>query len=78
MCHRSYDSLHYILLFPHTTDGWQIGLKRNNSRTISPTNFYSYHLQVREGDFNIVMRARQLTQQYAVDAQEKIEYSRLT
>ena len=43
MCHRSYDSLHYILLFQHGIDGWQIGLKRrNNGRTISPTDFYSY------------------------------------
>ena len=78
MWHRSYDSLHYVSLFPHGTDGWQIGLKRNNGKTISPTDFYSYHLQVREGEFNILMRARRLTQQYAVDAQAKIEYSRLT
>ena len=77
MCHRSYNSLHYVLLFPHGTDGWQIGLRRNNGRTISPTYFYSYRLQVREDVFNIVMRARRLTQQYAVDAQAKIEYSRL-
>ena len=56
----------------------KLGLKRNNGRTISPTDFYSYCLQVWESVFNIIMRARQLTQQYAIDAQAKIEYSRLT
>jgi hypothetical protein len=75
--HRSYDPLHYVLLFPEGTDGWQLGLKRTDNRTLSALDFYSHRLQVREDDFNIIMKSRRLMQQYAVDQWTKIESSRM-
>ena len=39
--HRSYDPLHYVLLFPYGDDGFQLGLKRTNGRqTLTAQNFY--------------------------------------
>ena len=75
--HRSYDPLHYVLLFPEGTDGWQLGLKRTDNRTLSALDFYSHRLQVRHNDFNIIMKSRRLMQQYAVDQWAKIESSRM-
>lgn len=75
--YRAYDLLHYVLLSPHGDDGWQLGLKRTNNHTLTPTAFYAYRFQIRQGDFNTVMKNRQLMQQYAFDAQAKIEHSRL-
>ena len=40
--HRSYDPLHYVLLFPEGTDGWQLGMKKADNHTLSALDFYSY------------------------------------
>ena len=39
--HRVADPLHYILLFPWGTDGWNLYIKG------SPLQYYCYHLQIR-------------------------------
>ena len=44
--HRSYDPLHYVILFPNGTDGWQLGLKRTTNQTLTASDFYAFHLQV--------------------------------
>ncbi|XP_074649050.1 uncharacterized protein LOC141904363 [Tubulanus polymorphus] len=75
--HRSYDPLHYVLLFPYGTDGWQLGLKTTDNKTLTALDFYSYRLHVRKNDSNILMKSRRLLQQYAVDQWAKIEMSRL-
>ena len=75
--HRSYDALHYVLIYPHGTDGYEIGLKRRNNFTLSATDFYSYRFQMRQNSFNLIMRSRRLMQQYAVDMWAKIEGSKL-
>jgi hypothetical protein len=75
--HRSYDPLHYTLLFPHGTDGWYLGLKKSDNRTLTALDFYSYRLQVRKEDYNHIMKSRRLMQQYAVDQWAKIESSRM-
>ena len=31
IAHRSYDSLHYVLLFPFGEDRWQLGLNKTNN-----------------------------------------------
>ena len=43
-----------VLLFPEGTDGWQLGLKKADNCTLSVLDFYSYRLQVREDNFNIM------------------------
>ena len=75
--HRSYDPLHYVLLFPYGEDGWQLGLKKSNNRTLTASDFYCYRLQVRDGDFNLLMKSRRLMQQYAVDEWARIEFCRM-
>ena len=46
--HRSYDSFHYILLFPHGTDGYKPDIPHCNKRgNVSENEFYRYRLQVR-------------------------------
>ena len=75
--HRSYDPLHYVLLFPFGEDGWQLGLKRTNNRTLTASDFYCYRLQVRDGEFNLLMKSRRLMQQYAVDEWARIEFCRM-
>ena len=76
--HRSYDPLHYVLLFPHGEDGYQLGLRRNNGNTLSPKDFYCFRLQIRNlNDGDQMMHLGKLTQQFFVDMQAKIEYCRL-
>ena len=72
--HRSYDALKYPLLFPHGTDGYNIYLRRRNGKKITQMAYYSFHLMVR--DTNYLLRARQLFQQFLVDARCKIETER--
>ena len=60
-CHRSYDrSLHYVLMFPHGTDGWCLGLKKTNNQTLTATDFYTYRLQIRNGQFDPILRLGRL------------------
>ena len=75
--HRSYDPLHYVMLFPYGNDGFQLGLRKTNNRTLTALDYYSYRLQSREGEWNTIMKSRRLMQQYAVDQFAKIEGSRL-
>ena len=74
--HRSYDPLHYVIMFPKGDDGFQLGMKRSDNRTLTASDFYCYRMQVRD-DWNSVMKYRRLTQQYVCDMWAKIEGSRL-
>ncbi|CAI9720503.1 ATP-dependent DNA helicase [Octopus vulgaris] len=56
--HRSYDPLHYILLFQEGTDGWRLNSKKTNGQTLTAMDFYAYHLEVRINSDNHVMRGR--------------------
>ena len=75
--HRSYDPLHYVLLFPGGDDGYTESIKKENGKNMSPVEFYKYRLQVRNNDDNTLMKSRRLTQQYATDAYAKVEGQRL-
>ena len=37
--HRSYDPLHYVLLFPTGCDGWHLGLKKTDNKTLTAADF---------------------------------------
>ena len=76
-CHRSYDPLHYVLMFPSGCDGWRLDMKKTDNRTLTATDFYCFRLQVRSDDFNLIFKLRKMMQQYAVDQWAKIEGSRL-
>ena len=75
--HRSADPLHYTLLFPYGNDGWHPGL------TISPLQYYCYHIQVRldEGHINSqpssIHYAGRLFQEFLCTSYAKVENQRL-
>ena len=68
-------------MYPSGEPGWQLDLKQNENsgKSLSCRQFYSYRLTRRgENDFNILLRAGKLTQQYIVDMYAKIEQQRLS
>ena len=75
--HRSADPLHYILLFPLGTDGWNLTLN------VSPLQFYCYHIQVRwDSDLQrpatlTIHWAGRLFQEYICTSYAKVENQRL-
>ena len=72
--HRSYDPLHYVLMFPHGEEGYQLNITHTKGRgCVSPSEFARFRLQVREHCFN----SRRLTQQYSCDQYAKAEAARL-
>ena len=73
--HRSYDPLQYPILFPFGTDGYHIYLKGTTGRKITMSQYYSYHLMVRDG--NYWLKVKRLFQQFLVDIYAKIETERL-
>ncbi|GFR99175.1 ATP-dependent DNA helicase PIF1 [Elysia marginata] len=76
-CHRSYDPLHYILMFLTGCDGWHLGLNRTDNKKLTAADFYKSRLQIRLEDFNIVFKGKKLNQQYVVDQWAKVEAGRL-
>ena len=74
--HRGYDPMQYPLLFPDGTDGWHVNLKLRNGRKLTAMVYYRYHIMIRE-NVSVLLRAKQLFQQYLVDAYCKIETERL-
>ena len=76
--HPSYDPLHYVLLFPKGDDGWHIDIsliESSKRKRVTPMQFYSYRLQIRDGDW--LQHAGHLYQQYIVDQYAKMEQERL-
>ncbi len=77
-CHRMYDPLHYILLFPRGDTGWKTGIPLTGSiHQMSPMQFYAHRLMERP-EFSTIHHGGRLFQQYAVDMYAKIETQRLT
>ena len=75
--HPSYDPMQYPIAFPHGTDGYNIYLKgraaggRGPGRKITQMQYYSYHIQVRDG--NYLLKLGRLFQYILVDSYCKIE-----
>ena len=69
--HRSYDPLQYPLLFPHGTDGWHVNLKLQNGKKLTALVYNHYHIMVIQ-NVSILLRAKQLFQQFLVDGYIKI------
>ena len=63
------------MLFPHSTaaDGWHVNLKLHAEwEKLTTLVYYSHHIVVRQ-NMSILFRAKQLFQQFLVDAYWKIE-----
>ena len=78
--HRSFDPLHFVLLFPRGEDGWNCGVRQSGTRDkqVSVREFYAYHLHERlEGQSNVIFFAARLFQEYCCMAFAKIDSQRL-
>ena len=83
--HRSFDALHFVLLFPEGDDCWNLELKqltkdltRDSGKRVAVREFYAYHLhERREGQSNMLFKAARLFQEYCCMAFAKIENQRL-
>jgi Helitron helicase-like domain at N-terminus len=73
--HRSWDPMHYVLLYPHCTDGFHLNLPKGK-KAVTAMNYYCYKLMQRDG-MNALHRCCRLFQKYIVDATAKIELLRL-
>ena len=58
--HRSYDPLHYVLMFPYGEDGFHLGIPhtKRTTKNITVTEYARFRLQIRSGSFNQVMKLR--------------------
>ncbi|CAH2226617.1 jg9019, partial [Pararge aegeria aegeria] len=83
--HKFYDALQYPLIFSKGQEGYHFqipqvdpvtGLPLPNKK-VSCMDFYAFHIMIRENDFNIISRCRQLANQFYVDMYVKVESERL-
>ncbi|KAF0303246.1 hypothetical protein FJT64_024766 [Amphibalanus amphitrite] len=81
--HRAFEALHYVLLLPFGTDGWQPGLRHAvpNARGVygqlTLTQYYAYRLQERPGMDDTLLRGARLLQEYVCMAFARVETQRL-
>ncbi|GIX75338.1 helitron_like_N domain-containing protein [Caerostris extrusa] len=82
--HRSYDALQYPLIFWKGQDGYFINIKQRDpvtgaetNKNVSSKDYYAYRLMIRCGQDNVILRCRELCQQFMVDMYVKIESERL-
>ncbi|CAF4944016.1 unnamed protein product [Pieris macdunnoughi] len=82
--HRSYDALQYPLMFWKGQDGYCINIKQRDpvsgaetNKNVSSKDYYAYRLMIRRGRDNVILRCRELCQQFMVDMYAKIEGERL-
>ncbi|XP_072384527.1 uncharacterized protein [Diabrotica undecimpunctata] len=82
--HRSYDALQYPLIFWKGQDGYCINIKQRDpvsgaetNKNVSSKDYYAYRLMIRCGLDNVILRCRELCQQFIVDMYAKIEGEQL-
>ncbi|XP_043242049.1 uncharacterized protein LOC122391808 [Amphibalanus amphitrite] len=81
--HRAFEALHFILLLPWGTDGWQPALRqaerngRGDVRALTLLQFYAHRLQERPGVDDSLHRAGRLFQEFACMAFARVETQRL-
>jgi len=75
----AYAPLHYVLLFPLGTPGWNPSLKLCTTVTkqMSQVQFYSYRLHLRDKDFPSIHMGGRLFQQYICDVWVSSDHNRL-
>ena len=77
-CHRAYEPLHFVLLFPLGTDGWHPQLQQQPPvRKLTSLQYSAYRLQTREAEDDSLMRAGRLLQEYCCMAFARVETQRL-
>ncbi|XP_061343010.1 uncharacterized protein LOC133289157 [Gastrolobium bilobum] len=83
--HPLYLGLQYPLLFPYGEDGYRDDVERsytshgrtNPRSTVSMQEFFSFRIQMRSGESEVLHHSRKLFQQFFVDAYTMVESDRL-
>jgi hypothetical protein len=77
--HSAYAPLHYVLLFPMGTSGWNTNLTLHppNAKRMSQVQFYSYRLHLRDNDYPSIHLGGRLFQQYVCDMWVSTDHNRL-
>ena len=86
--HPAYSPLHYVLLFPHGSHGWHRDLYHRpapgfnppphwNPPRITQTQYSSFCLHIRNGEYPTIHRGGRLFQQYIVDMWASADQTRL-
>ncbi|KAF0294014.1 hypothetical protein FJT64_000781 [Amphibalanus amphitrite] len=81
--HRAFEALHFILLLPWGTDGWQQTLRqaepsgRGDVRALTLMQFYAHRPQGRPAPMGPLFRAGRLLQEYVCMAFARVETQRL-
>ncbi|CAH0397885.1 unnamed protein product [Chilo suppressalis] len=73
--HKFYDALQYPLMFSKGQEGYHFQIPQVNpvtnvplsNKKVSSMDFYAYHMMIREDDFNVIQRCKQLAYQFYVD-----------
>ena len=87
--HPAYSPLHYVLLFPHSTHGWHRALYQRpppgsnapphwNPPRVTQTQYSSFRLHTRNGEYPTIHRGGRLFQQYIVDMWASADQTRLS
>ena len=76
--HPSAQPLHFVLLFPFGTKGYDEQKKhKDNVKRVSPREFFSFHLNMRSPDSDFLFRFQRLFQEYLCLAFTTMESQRL-
>nr|XP_043639178.1 uncharacterized protein LOC122610249 [Erigeron canadensis] len=83
--HFSYLALQYPLLFPYGEDGFRLGIKHRavtdgvtpKRSNLTMCEFVAYRMQQRTNEVSLLLMARRLFQQFAVDTYTMVESQRL-
>ena len=72
-------SMHFTLLFPYGTSGWdQTESQKDGRRRVTPRQFFSFHLNVREGsNMDFLHRTGRLFQEWILMSWIVVEDQRL-
>ena len=82
-CHRAYEPLHFVLLFPFGTDGWHPHIAQQRpdggaaARRVTALQYAAHRLQSRPADDDSLLRAGRLLQEFCCMAFARVETQRL-
>lgn len=72
------DPMTFPLLFPHGDLGWTYNMSTNEGNKITPAQYYGHRLALRPDEqFNPLLNAGRLTQQYVINCYVMVERQRL-
>ena len=77
--HPMYDPTCYPLILPGGDDGYSFDseMTKTDGKKLSELEFYRYHIQARDKNFNTIHKSKRLGQEFLCDQYSKIEGNRL-